>query len=246
MNINTSTVQVTAEGGRPMDHYVAAPEGGGKKPAIIVIFEIFGVNSHIKDVTERFGREGYVAAAPDLYYRLEKRIAPNSDRDGAFAMRGTLYETKIVEDLNKSIAYIKGRPDVDPSKIGIVGYCFGGRVSWLAACQCPGLAASAVYYGGQIAGGERGEKSPVELVTLANKIKIPMHCVWGDEDQGIPKEARDKVEEALKANKVNYEWNVYKGAGHAFFCDDRPSYHEASAKDVWPKTLAFFARHLKN
>ena len=91
MNINTSTVQVTAEGGRPMDHYVAAPGGDGKKPAIIVIFEIFGVNSHIKDVTERFGREGYVAAAPDLYYRLEKRIAPNSDRDRAFAMRGTLY-----------------------------------------------------------------------------------------------------------------------------------------------------------
>lgn len=246
MNTHTSTVQVSAEGGRPMDHYVAAPDGDDRKPAILVIFEVFGLNSHIKNVTERFAKEGYVAVAPDLYYRLEKRVASSSDREGAFAMRGTLYETKIVEDLHRTLAYVKGRSDVNPDKVGIIGYCFGGRVSWLAACQCQGLSAGAVYYGGQIVGGERGEKSPVEPVTHANKIKIPMHCVWGEEDQGIPKEARDKIERALKTNGVNYEWHVYKGAGHAFFCDDRPSYHEASAKDIWPKTLVFFSKNLKN
>jgi carboxymethylenebutenolidase len=246
MNISASTAQVPGEEGRPIDHHVAVPEGDGRKPALILIFEIFGLNSHIKDVTERFGKEGYVTAAPDLYYRLDKRTAPNNDRDGAFALRGTLYDDKIVEDLNRTLAYLKSRNDVDPNKIGIVGYCFGGRVSWLGACKVPGLAACSVYYGGQIVGGERGEKSPVEPVTLANNIKIPMQCVWGEEDQAIPKDARDKIEGGLKANKVDYEWHLYKGAGHAFFCDDRPSYHEASAKDIWPKTLAFFAKHLKN
>lgn len=246
METKTSTIQVSAETGKPMDLYVAAPQGDGKKPALLVIMEVFGVNEHIKDVTGRFAREGYVAASPDLYYRLDKKVAPTTDLQGAFAMRGTLYDTKIVEDLNRAIAYIKGRPDVNSNKVGIVGYCFGGRVAWLAACQCPGVIASAVYYGGQIVGGERGEKSPAEPVTLADKIKIPMQCVWGEEDQAISKEAREKIESALKTNKINYEWNVYKGAGHAFFCDDRPSYHEASAKDVWPKTLAFFGKHLKN
>lgn len=245
MDIQTGTVPVSGDEGKKMDLFVAAPGGDGKKPALLVIMEVFGVNDHMKDVTQRFAREGYVGVSPDLYYRLEKRVVPNSDLQGAFAMRATLYETKIVEDLNRAIAYLRSRADVDPNKIGIIGYCFGGRVSWLAACQCPGIAAASVYYGGGIAGGERGEKSPVEPVTMANKIKVPLQCVWGDQDQSIPQEAREKIESALKANKVNYEWHVYKGAGHAFFCDERPSYHEASAKDIWPKTLAFFAKHLK-
>lgn len=246
MDVKTSTVQVNGEQGKQMDLFVAAPAGDGKKPALLVIMEVFGVNAHMKDVTQRFAKEGYVSVSPDLYYRLEKRVVPNNDLQGAFALRATLYDTKIVEDLNRAITYLKGRADVNPNKIGIIGYCFSGKVSWLGACQCPGLAAASLYYGGGIAGGERGEKSPVEPVTLGDKIKVPLQCVWGEEDQGISKEARDKIEAALKANKVNHEWHVYKGAGHAFFCDDRPSYHEASAKDIWPKTLGFFAKHLKS
>lgn len=245
MEIGTETAQVKGEGGRPMDLYIASARSDGRKPALIVLMEIFGVNAHIKDVAERFGREGYVAAAPDLYYRLEKRVAANDDREGALAMRGTLYDNRIVEDLNRTIHHLKARPDVNPNRVGVIGYCFGGRASWLAASRCPGLAASVVYYGGHIVGGERGEKSPVEPVALASRIKIPMQCVWGEQDQSIPKEARDKIEAALKANRVNHEWHLYPGAGHAFFCDDRPSYHEAAAKDIWPKTLAFLAKHLK-
>lgn len=245
MSINTATVDIAAEDGKSMGLYVAAPEGEGRKPALLVIMEIFGVDAHMKDVTERFAGEGYVAISPELYYRLDERVIPHTDRDRAFAARGTLYDTKIIEDLNRAIAYAKGRDDVDPDRVGIIGYCFGGRVSWMAACNCPGLAASSLYYGGQIAGGQRGEKSPVEPVTQGNNIKIPMQCVWGGQDQGIPQEARDAIEGTLKANNVDYEWHLYEDAGHAFFCDNRPSYHEASAKDVWPKTLAFLGRHLK-
>ena len=245
MSVSTTTVSVAAEYGKSMDLYVAARNDDGKKPALLVIMEIFGVNAHMKNVTERYANEGYVAISPDLYYRLDERVIPSTDRDAAFAARGTLYDTKILEDLNRAIAYAKSRPDVDPSKVGIVGYCFGGRLSWMAACNCPGLVASSLYYGGRIAGGQRSEKSPVEPVTQGNQIKIPMQCVWGEEDQGISQEARDQIEAILKANNVDDEWHVYKGAGHAFFCDDQPSYHEASAKDVWPKTLAFLAKHLK-
>ena len=245
MSINTGTVEIIAEDGKPMGVYVAAPDGGGEKPTLLVIMEIFGVNAHMKDVTERFANEGYVAIAPDLYYRLNERVIPNSDRDGAFAARGTLYDTKVIEDLNRVVAYAEGRADVDSRRVGIIGYCFGGRVSWMAACNCPGLAASSLYYGGQIAGGQRSDKSPVEPVTQAENIKIPMQCVWGGQDQGIPEEARDTIEESLKSNSVDYEWHLYKDAGHAFFCDDRASYHEASAKDIWPKTLAFLSKHLK-
>ena len=245
MSINIGTVEIAAEDGRSMGLFVAAPDGDGKKPALLVLMEIFGVNAHMKDVTERFANEGYVAISPDLYYRLDERVIPNTDRDGAFAARGTLYDTKVIEDLNRAIAYAKGRDDVDPDRVGIIGYCFGGRVSWMAACNCPGLAAGSLYYGGQIAGGQRGEKSPVEPVTQGNNIKIPMQCVWGGQDQGIPQEALDTIEATLKANNVDYEWHLYEDAGHAFFCDDRPSYHEPSARDIWPKTLAFLGRHLK-
>ena len=139
MSITTATVDIAADDGKSMDLYVAAPDGGGRKPALLVIMEIFGVNAHMKDVTERFANEGYVAISPDLYYRLDERIIPNTDRDGAFAARGTLYDTKVIEDLNRAIAYAKGRDDVDPDRVGIIGYCFGGRVSWMAACNCPGL-----------------------------------------------------------------------------------------------------------
>jgi carboxymethylenebutenolidase len=243
MDITTSTTKVAGDDGKQIDLFVASPAGAGKKPGLVVIMEVLGVNDHIKDVTQRFGREGYVAAAPNLYYRLDKHVT--KELQEAFGMRASLYDGKIVEDVNRAIAYLKGRDDVNPAKIGIIGYCFGGRVSWLAACQSPGLSAASVYYGGSLVGGERNEKSPVEPVTLADRIKIPLQCVWGENDQSIPKEAREKIEAALKANKVNYEWHVYAGAGHAFFCDSRPSYHEASAKDVWPKTLGFFAKHLK-
>lgn len=245
MSINLKTVDLPADDGKSMGLYVAAPDGDGRKPALLVIMEVFGVNAHMKDVTERFANEGYVAISPDLYYRLDQRVFPHTDRDGAFAARGTLYDTKIVEDLNRAIAYAQGRDDVDPDRVGIIGYCFGGRVSWMAACNCPGLVASSLYYGGQIAGGQRGEKSPVEPVTQGNNIKIPMQCVWGGQDQGIPKEARDAIESTLKANNVDYEWHLYEDAGHAFFCEDRPAYDEAASKDIWPKTLAFLGTHLK-
>ena len=118
MSINTGTVGISAEDGKSMDLYVAAPDGGGKKPALLVIMEIFGVNAHMKDVTERFANEGYVAISPDLYYRLDERVIPSTDRDAAFAARGTLYDTKIIDDLNRAIAYAKGRDDVDPDRGG--------------------------------------------------------------------------------------------------------------------------------
>lgn len=134
MEIMTSTIQVNGEEGKSMDFFVAAPGGGDKSPFPLVIMEVFGVNAHIKDLAQRFAREGYVAATPDLTYRLEKRVAPNDNIEEAFAMRATRYDTKIVEDINRAIAYLKSRPDVKPEKVGITGYCFGGKVSWLAAC----------------------------------------------------------------------------------------------------------------
>ena len=104
MSVSTTTVSVAAEDGKSMDLYVAAPDGDGKKPALLAIMEIFGVNDHMKHVTERLANEGYVTISPDLYYRLDEGVIPNTDRDAAFAARGTLYDTKIVEDLNRAIA----------------------------------------------------------------------------------------------------------------------------------------------
>ena len=147
----TSGVVDVKVGDGEMAIFTDAPEGSGNRPAVIVIQEIFGVNDHMKDVASRFAAEGYFAAAPDLFHRAGRNVTvPFEDTQTAFGLRGALSNDDILADLNATVDCLKNTPGVDADNIGIVGFCFGGRVSFLSACNVSEIKAASVFYGGRI------------------------------------------------------------------------------------------------
>ncbi|MDH3443173.1 MAG: dienelactone hydrolase family protein [Deltaproteobacteria bacterium] len=240
MDVTSSTVQLSTSDGK-MDAYVAQPKDGGSYPGVVVIQEAFGVNDHIKKVTERIAAEGYVAIAPDIFHRESERIIPYAEMPKAIATLQRVVDAKAMEDVGAAIAHLKSQNNVKSGSIGVTGFCMGGRLTYLAAAHhAKDIKCAVPYYGGGI---PTGNPSPL---SRTKEIKCPMYLFFGAKDQLIPKEHVDSINAELTSNKVPFELKVYPDAGHGFHCDDRAmSYHEASAKDAWEKTKVFFAQHLK-
>ncbi len=240
MDVTGSTVQLNTTDGK-MDAYVAQPKDGGNYPGVVVIQEAFGVNNHIKKVTERIAAEGYVAIAPDIFHRESERIIPYAEMPKAIATLQRVVDAKAMEDVGAAIAHLKSQGNVKAGSIGVTGFCMGGRLTYLAAAHhAKDIKCAVPYYGGGI---PMGNPSPL---SRTKEIKCPMYLFFGAKDQLIPKEHVDQINAELTSNKVTFELKVYPEAGHGFFCDDRAmSYHEASAKDAWDKTKTFFAQHLR-
>ncbi len=240
MEVTGSTVQLNSSDGK-MDASVAQPKGGGNYPGVVVIQEAFGVNDHIKKVTERIASEGYVAIAPDIYHREGERVIPYAEMPKAIAALQRVVDGKAMEDVGAAIAHLKSQSNVKSGSIGVTGFCMGGRLTYLAAAHHANDVKCAVpYYGGGI---PMGNPSPL---SRTKEIKCPMYLFFGAKDQLIPKEHVDQIKTELTANNVPFQLEVYPDAGHGFFCDDRAmSYNQSAATDAWEKTRAFFAQHLK-
>ena len=239
MDVSSSTAQLNTSDGK-MEAHVAQPKGGGVYPGVVVIQEAFGVNDHIKKVTERIAAEGYAAIAPDIFHREAERLIPYSDMKKAIATLQRVVDGKAMEDIGAAIAQLKSQGNVKPGCIGVTGFCMGGRLTYLAAAHHAGdLKCAVPYYGGGI---PMGNPSPL---SRTGEIKCPVQLFFGANDQLIPMDHVEQIKAELTAKKVAFQINVYPEAGHGFFCDERGSYHEASAKDAWEKTKAFFAQHLK-
>jgi carboxymethylenebutenolidase len=220
--------------------YVARPDGSEALPGIIVIQEIFGVNDHIQDVTRRYAEQGFVAAAPEIYHRFEQKDAPYTDVQAGFKLRQQLSDDQVMDDVNATYNILNGRSDVRKGQVGIVGFCYGGRVVYLALTRNHNLKAGAAFYGGGIAA-----DAPDAPVNATEKIQAPIHLFFGGKDQSIPAEQVSKIEAALKSNDKRYELSWYPEAPHGFCCDARPnSYHAESAADAFPKAVNFFKRIL--
>ncbi len=220
--------------------YVARPEGSQTLPGIIVIQEIFGVNDHIQDVARRFAEQGFVAGAPEIFHRFERKDVPYTDMQTGFGLRQRLSDDQVMTDVNATFGVLNGRPDVQKGQIGIVGYCYGGRVVYLAATRNPNIKAFASYYGGAIAA-----DAPEAPVNATANIRHPMLLFFGEQDQSIPMEQVKKIEGALQGGGKQFQIHTYPQAGHGFFCDHRPgSYNADAAADAWPKTIQFFKQHL--
>jgi carboxymethylenebutenolidase len=221
-----------------MGLYVAEPQGEAKG-AIVVLQEAFGVNAHMRDVTDRFAAEGYLAVSPHLYHRSGDPELGYEDMTEVIPFIMQLTVTDLEADLEASFAYLKDR-GFEGSKVGAIGYCMGGSVSFLAACYWE-LGAAVSYYGGGITQG-RFQMPP--LIDLAPTLQTPWIGFFGDQDESIPVDQVEGLREAATRSKVSTEVVRYAEANHGFNCDARSSYHEASAKDALEKTLAFFGQHL--
>jgi carboxymethylenebutenolidase len=222
-----------------MGLYVAEPAGDAKA-AIIVLQEAFGVNEHMRDVTDRFAAEGYLAVCPHLFHRSGDPELGYDDMTEVIPYIMQLAVNDLEADLEASLAYLKER-GFEGSKVGVIGYCMGGSVSFLAGSYWA-LGAAVSYYGGGITQG-RFQMPP--LIDLAPTLQSPWLGVFGDQDESIPVDQVEGLREAAAKAKVPTEVVRYPEANHGFNCDARSSYHEASATDALKRTLAFFGEHLK-
>ena len=219
-------LKLTASDNFQLGAYRADPKAT-PKGAVVVIQEIFGVNHHIRAVCDRLAGEGYVAIAPSIFDRIEPNFTSGYSPDEIAIARKFVANPDLAAMLRDTQAAIDAVRDVGP--VGIVGFCLGGSIAYAAATKLSGLKAAIGYYGGVI-------------VRFADdKPKVPTQLHFGEKDAGIPL----SDVETIKAKRPEVEVHVYPGAQHGFHCDERASYDKASADIAWPRSMEFFAKHLK-
>ena len=244
-------IQTSTEGLDAADHiivingqdvpvYRAQPKDRTNLPVVLVISEIFGVHEHIKDVARRFAKAGYMAVAPDLFVRQgDATKAP----DAATLMKeivGKTPDAQVMSDLDTVVSWTKQRGgNVD--KLGITGFCWGGRITWLYASHNPKVKAGVAWYGRLV--GEASANSPKHPIDVAQALKAPVLGLYGAKDGGIPLESVERMRKALDAGNSRSKIHVYPNSGHAFHADYRPSFNAEDAKDGWAKALNWFSTH---
>ena len=222
-------IDLKAADGLSFPAYVASPQGQ-PRGAVVVLQEIFGVNSHIRQVADGYAAAGYLAVAPATFHRVKQGVElgyTTEDINAGAALKAqveALPAPGVLQDIQAAIKHAS-----QAGKVGIVGYCWGGLLTWRAACLLDGLSAAAPYYGG-------GSTLPAEI---ARKPKVPVMAHFGDQDAHIPMDTVRPFEQAHPEVEVH----VY-AANHGFNCDQRGSYNEPAAKLARERTLAFFARHV--
>jgi carboxymethylenebutenolidase len=244
MEIRTERASIPV-GGAVMDAYVARPKSGGPHPAVIVWMEIFGVNAHIRDVTERVAREGYVAIAPDFFHRTHPGLELGYDDAGMqTGMKGLLAldADTMTADARAAVAFARSQPGVN-GKVGVMGFCIGGHMTYLTACETD-VDAAASFYGGGIAA-PKGPGGKESTLARTPKIRGRVLCLFGGKDAMIPQAQVDAVRDALRKAGAKHEVVVYDAADHGFFCDQRATYHAASAADAWERVKKLFAAELR-
>lgn len=220
--------------------YRSAPQGPGRHPVILVVHEIFGVHEHIKDITRRLAKLGYLAVAPELYFRqgdVSKLESIDAIRERVVSK---VSDAQVLADLDAAVDWA-GKNGGDLKRIGITGFCWGGRIVWLYAAHQPKLKAGVAWYGRL--DGERTERTPKFPIDVASELTAPVLGLYGGRDQGIPLEMVERMQAALKDAGGTSEIRVYPDAPHAFYADYRPSYRKESAEDGWRRLQDWFRRH---
>lgn len=226
---------------RDLPAYAARPKGSGKVPVILVVQEIFGVHEYIRDICRRLAKLGYLAVAPELYVRQGD---PSGTADIPTLLRtivAKVPDQQVLADLDASADWAVHSAGGDGARLGITGFCWGGRIVWLYAAHNPALKAGVAWYGRLT--GETGANTPRHPLDVAAEVKAPVLGLYGGADQGIPPASVEAMRAALKAARAPSEIVVYEGAPHAFHADYRPSYREHPAKDGWTRMAAWFKQN---
>lgn len=235
MEIKGEFVTTKVSDGTSMRLYAARPAGGAAARGLLVMQEAFGVNAHIRDITERFAHEGFLAVAPELYHRTGAGFEGRYD-DFASVMPhlGGLRDPSMEADFHAAHDWLRANGLAAGSPIAAVGFCMGGRAAVLAGITLP-LECAVSFYGGGIAPNPRGPG----FLDRIKDLKAPVLLFWGGKDQHIPNDQMRAVVDALTAAGKSYVNVKFSDADHGFFCDARPSYNPVAAAQAWPLTLAF-------
>lgn len=223
--------------------YEAHPATAGKYPVVIVIPEIFGMHEHIKDVTRRFAKEGYLSLTLEPYAR-EGGVLHLPDIAAVRKVADSVPDKRAMGDLDSIVAYAKQHPSGRADRIGVTGFCRGGMYTFLYAAHNREVKAAVAWYGQLRPAKTPGVRTEGPL-DVAARINCPVLGLYGEEDLGIPVADVKEMEAALKGAGKTAEFVLYPGAPHAFFADYRPSYRPEAAKDAWGRCLAWFNRYLK-
>jgi carboxymethylenebutenolidase len=220
-----------------MPVYVSAPEGASGAPGVIVIMHAPGLDAFVQGMCDRFAAEGFVGVAPDLYHREE----PGS-KDDPMTRMGRLRDKTVELDVNAATEHAKSSPEIDGDRLGITGYCMGGRVTYLMAARSDAFSAAVDCWGGNCMISWGDGPTPFDLT---GDISCPVLALFGEDDPNPNPYDVAKIDAEMTRLGVEHEFHSYAGAGHAFMNDARPSYREEATKDAWRRTVDWFNRYLK-
>jgi carboxymethylenebutenolidase len=242
-SLNATTVRFAGHGGDEIEAYLTRPEGDTPRGGVVVIHHMPGYDRATKEMVRRFAELGYDAVCPNLYTREAPGAAPD-DAAAVARAAGGVPDERLVGDVGAAAAYLRGLPGAN-GKVGVIGYCSGGRQSVLSACHLD-LDAAVDCYGAFVTG-TVPEGFPMKVTNLVDQLpqlRAPLLGLFGAEDKYPSPEEVAELEQILTDLGKPFEFHSYEGAGHAFFAVDRPSYSVAAANDGWERIAAFFARHL--
>jgi carboxymethylenebutenolidase len=220
--------------------YRAMPVKGRNFPIVIVLQEIFGVHEHIQDVCRRFAKLGYVAIAPELFVR-QGNVLKLSNIEEIRQVVAKVPDAQVLSDIDATVDWGVKSAKGNADKLGITGFCWGGRITWLYAAHNPKVKAGVAWYGRLV--GDRTELTPKHPIDIASTLKVPILGLYGGKDTGIPLDPVQQMRDRLKSSSSKSEIIVYPDAPHAFFADYRPSYRETEAKEGWKRLQAWFKQY---
>lgn len=247
-----SIVELTVDDSR-MPTYVAVPEGDGPFPAVAVAQHRLGVDGFMRDICDRLAAVGYVAAAPDIYHRGWSReqfdevtALPRGDEAAEEVLRplsGQLTERGVVGDMNATFSFLKEHPSVNRRSLGVLGFCMGGRISYLMATRLASLKATGCFYPGSLFSGRDGGPS---AFAASDRIESPIIAFTGADDENPSPADMERVDKELTRLKVEHDFHLYPGMAHAFMDPTNPrAYSDEVVNDAWTKLIAFFDVKLK-
>jgi carboxymethylenebutenolidase len=223
---------------RPIPAYRAMPESEGPFPLVLVVQEIFGVHEHIRDVCRRLAKVGYMAVAPELFIRQGDVSQLTDIQQIVKEVVSKVPDAQVMGDLDAVVGWAEASRKADVNRVGITGFCYGGRITWLYCAHNPKVRAGVAWYGRLV--GQPTELQPRFPIDIGPTLTVPVLGLYGGTDQGIPLDTVEQMRQALANGKTESEIVVYEGAPHAFFADYRASYRKEPAADGWKRLLAWF------
>ena len=237
------TVNIQGHQDDTIDAYLARPLGPGPYPGVVVIHHMPGWDEATKEIARKFAHHGYVALSPNLHFREGK--ATPAENSASIKAKGGMPDDRTMGDIRGSMATLRSLPYLS-GKVGIIGYCSGGRQAYLAACTLPGIDAAVDCYGGGVVMQPEkiSERQPVAPIDFTKDLCCPLLGLFGSQDQSVPTEDVAKTEAELKKWDKTYAFHMYEDAGHAFFSVDQERYRPKAAMDGWEKIFAWYEKYL--